>query len=122
MIEDSTTWYLGTVGNGTSYKLAKYADTTGNTVTSSTTIAKVGLLRLGELGAGQFERSVNNINYWLLTPYSSSNVRYVSYIGNAFSINSTNAIDVRPSLNLKSNVVITSGDGTKINPFQLSVQ
>ena len=29
---------------------------------------------------------------------------------------------VRPSLNIKSNVVITGGDGTKENPFTLSVQ
>ena len=122
MIEDSTTWYLGTVGSNASYRLAKYTDETGNILTASTTSAKAGLLRLGELGAGQFERSVNNINYWLLTPYSSSNVRYVSYIGNAFSINSTNAIDVRPSVNLKSNVVITSGDGTKENPFTIELQ
>ena len=27
MIEENTTWYLGTVGSGTSYKLAKYTDT-----------------------------------------------------------------------------------------------
>src|SRR5699024_9146835 len=49
MIEDNTTWYLGTVGDGTSYKLAKYTDITGTTLTSSTTTAKVGLLRFGEL-------------------------------------------------------------------------
>ena len=71
MIEDNTTWYLGTVGYGTSYKLAKYTDTTGTTLTSSTTTAKVGLLRLGELMAGQFDRSANNASYWLLTPYLS---------------------------------------------------
>src|SRR5699024_11197745 len=53
MIEDSTTWYLGTVGSGTSYKLAKYTNTTDNVLTPSTTTAKVGLLRLVELMAGQ---------------------------------------------------------------------
>ena len=55
MIEDSTTWYLGTVGSGVSYKLAKYTDTTGTILTSSTASSKVGLLRLGELMAGQFD-------------------------------------------------------------------
>ncbi len=54
MIEDNTTWYLGTVGFGTNYKLAKYQDATGNSLTTTTAIAKVGLLRLGELMAGQF--------------------------------------------------------------------
>ena len=71
MIEDNTTWYLGTVGYGASYKLAKYTDTTGNTLISSTTDAKVGLLRIGELMAGQFDRYENNTDYWTLTPYDS---------------------------------------------------
>ena len=56
MIEDSTTWYLGTVGSGASYKLAKYTDTVMSSLTSSTTEAKVGLLRFGELMSGQFDR------------------------------------------------------------------
>ncbi len=29
---------------------------------------------------------------------------------------------VRPSLNIKSNVVITGGDGTKENPFTIELQ
>ncbi len=60
MIEDSTTWYLGTVGSGASYKLAKYTDTVMSSLTSSTTEAKVGLLRFGELMSGQFDRYSNN--------------------------------------------------------------
>ena len=49
MIEDSTTWYLGTVGSSDSYKLAKYTDTNMSSTVSTTTNAKVGLLRFGEL-------------------------------------------------------------------------
>ena len=60
MIEESTTWYLGTVGEGASYKLAKYTDTNMSSTTSSTIDAKVGLLRFGELMAGQFDRNENN--------------------------------------------------------------
>ena len=126
MIEDNTTWYLGTVGDGTSYKLAKYTDETGNTLTSSTTTSKVGLLRLGELMSGQFEKYYANgsttgltTNYWTLTPYSTSYVRYVNGSGNAGTYNPTNADGVRPSINLKSNVQITSGTGTKSDPFVL---
>ena len=122
MIEDSTTWYLGTVGNGTSYKLAKYADTSMAGYTKSTD-AKIGLLRMGELMSGQFDRYGNNTNYWTLTPYSSSSVRYVPTGGNANRYSpSSNSLGARPSMNLKSNVVITGGDGTKNNPFTLSVQ
>ena len=121
MIEDSTIWYLGTVGLGASYKLAKYTDTTGTTLTSSTTTAKVGLLRMGELMAGQFDRYGNNTNYWTLTPYASSDVRYVSFLGYADHLSRSYAFGVRPSLNLKSNVIITGGDGTLQNPFTLAL-
>ena len=130
MIEDSTTWYLGTVGSGTNYRLGKYTDTAMSSLTSSTTNAKVGLLRTGELMAGQFERytvkgGVSSTgltkSYWTLTPYSASNVRYVSNDGSVGIDNSTIAHGIRPSLNLKSNVIITYGDGTKENPFTIKL-
>ncbi len=119
MIEDSTTWYLGTVRRGSSYKLAKY--TTDNTLTSMTTEAKVGLLRYGELMAGQFDRVDNNTYYWSLTPYSTSVVWGVWSNAEASSGNPSNTYGVRPSMNLKSNVVITDGDGTKNNPFTIEL-
>ena len=121
MIEDSTTWYLGTVGSGTSYKLAKYADTSMAGYTT-TTDARVGLLRFGELMSGQFDRSGNNTTYWFLTPYSSLYLQYVGPNGNAVNLSpSSRSRGARPSLNLKSNVVITSGNGTKNSPFQIEL-
>ena len=130
MIEPSTTWYLGTVGDGTSYKLAKYADINMSSTTSSTTEARVGLLRLGELMSGQFERyavkggtSSTGLTtiYWTLTPYSASRVRYVDDYGGANGSSPTDARGVRPSMNLKSSVMITGGSGTKSDPFVLAV-
>ena len=121
MIEDSTTWYLGTVGSGASYKLAKYIDANGTTITSNVAESKVGLLRFGELMAGQFDRDGNNTTYWTLTPYSASYVWYVYSSCFANTLNPSYAYGVRPSMNLKSNVVITSGDGTKNNPFTLEL-
>ena len=35
---------------------------------------------------------------------------------------STTSYGVKPAMNLKASVIITSGDGTKNNPFELSVQ
>ena len=119
MIEDNTTWYLGTV-SGTNYKLAKYQDTTSGSLTTATTTAKVGLLRLGELMAGQFDKYVNNTDYWTLTPYSTSNVRYVNYNGNGNGNSPANSSGSRPSMNLKSTVKIVSGTGTKSSPFTIS--
>ncbi len=126
MIEDNTTWYLGIVENGISYKLAKYKDETGNTLTSSTTTAKVGLLRYGELMTGKFTEynSIENIssNYWLLTASSMYAMWVVGESGSAsFSYSPSNVIGLQPSLNLKSNVIITSGTGTKSDPFILEL-
>ena len=122
MIEASTTWYLGTVGSGTSYKLAKYADTSMAGY-STTTDARVGLLRFGELMSGQFDRYGNNTAYWFLTPYSSYYVRFVNVIGDGShnSSPSDSSYGARPSMNLKSNVQITSGAGTKSDPFVLAL-
>ncbi len=130
MIEDSTTWYLGTVGSGVNYRLGKYTDTAMSSLTSSTTNAKVGLLRMGELMAGQFERYAVKggststgltTTYWTLTPYSSSSVRGFNVDGYASGYNSSRAYGVRPSINLKSNVQITSGTGTKSDPFVITL-
>ncbi len=120
MIEDNTTWYLGTVGN-TNYKLAKYQDATSSNLTTSTTTAKVGLLRLGELMAGQFDKYGNNTTYWTLTPYSTSYVRSVYSNGVVSNYSPTSSSGSRPAMNLKSNVIITGGDGTKNSPFQIKL-
>ena len=119
MIEDNTTWYLGTVGN-TNYKLAKYQDATSSNLTTATTTAKVGLLRLGELMAGQFDKNGNNTDYWTLTPYSASYVRNVGSSGDVSSRSPTSSSGSRPSMNLKSTVKIVSGTGTKSSPFTIS--
>ena len=121
MIEDSSTWYLGNVGNGENYKLSKYTDTSGNTLTSNITNAKVGLLRLGELMAGQFDIYTNTYGYLLLTPSTG----FVTLVGSASAVNRTysygwggdDGYGVKPAMNLKFNVVITGGTGTKENPF-----
>ena len=121
MIEDGTIWYLGTVEYGASYKLAKYTNTTDNILTSSVTTSKVGLLRLGELMSGQFGRYENNTEYWTLTPFSSSGVRNVINNGDGTYYTWDSVGGMRPSLNLKENVIITSGDGTKENPFVIAL-
>ena len=130
MIEDNTIWYLGTVGNGISYRLAKYTDINMSSLTSNITNAKVGLLRIGEMMTGQFERYAlkNSITstglttpYWVLTPFSTSVVYYTRGYGTATADSLTNNPSIKPSLNLKSNVIITSGDGTLQNPFTIEL-
>ncbi len=121
MIEDETKWYLGKVDYIDNYKLAKYHDIDMISMAPSTS-AKIGLLRLGELMSGQFNIYDNNIEYYLVTPYK--NEYHLWYIypeavgGHAVS---NTVIGVRPALNLKSNVIITGGDGTLQNPFTLAL-
>ena len=85
------------------------------------TDAKVGLLRFGELMSGQFNKTGNNNDYWLLTSPMVDRVWYTAIQGDS-TYNLTANHGIKPSLNLKSNVIITSGDGTRNNPFTLSVQ
>ena len=130
MIEDNTTLYLGMVGDGVSYKLSKYTDISSNTITTNTT-SKVGLLRYGELMAGQFDRYAVRggidrtgltTDYWLLTPHNSSYVRDIYAAGGSSGIMPSNELSsIKPVLNLKSNIVITSGNGTKENPFEIAL-
>ena len=130
MIEPSTTWYLGTVGSGASYRLAKYSSATGNDLTTNTTTAQVGLLRFGELMAGQFDRYAIKggssstgftTDYWTLTPYGTSLVRYVYRYGNAIYYSPSTTYGTRPAMNLKSSVMITGGSGTKSDPFTIEL-
>ena len=119
MIEDETTWYQGNYNNGYSYKLAKYIDTDMSSLVSETYDFKVGLLRYGEL---MVMDDNSNVNYWTLTRFNSySIIVYVSNFGgiNSGMTSSSNAF--RPSMNLKENVIITSGDGTKENPFNITL-
>ena len=121
MIEDNTTWYLGKVALGEGYYLAKYTDENRNELISNTTQAKVGLLRVGEL----MTTPIPNFVYWTITPRSNSGlymlINVMSPSGYLQHKNVITATYVRPSLNLKSNVIIISGDGTLQNPFEIEL-
>ena len=128
MIEENTIWYLGTVGSGASYKLAKYTDIDMINTTESTTNAKIGLLRLGELMSGQFNKfTINSVitgytsTYWLLTKYESGIVRVTNEDGNVHRFSYSTKSSIKPAFNLKANVIITGGDGTKNNPFTIAL-
>ena len=79
------------------------------------------MLRYGELLAGQFTRYNVKGAYWLLTLYDLSNIRCVNYNWMANQYVSTRLLGINPSMNLKSNVIITGGDGTKNNPFTIEL-
>lgn len=59
---------------------------------------------------------------WLITPGNSSYVWFVNYYGDGDDRNPSGTYAARPSIYLKSNVVITGGNGTKNNPFTITLK
>ena len=89
---------------------------------SNTTIVPVGLLRYGELMAGQFDRYENNANYFLLSPEGQLREKAVYARGEINSVDIRYPASIKPSFNLKSNVIITGGTGTKQDPFEIALE
>ncbi|MBR7042108.1 MAG: hypothetical protein IKI04_01260, partial [Bacilli bacterium] len=137
MLVDGT-YYLGRYPNNANYKSAICNDANLDSVTTAnctkytsndtdkTWTGKVGLPRIGEMFSSQLGSGYStSSNMWIITPYSTSNVRNVNYIGylNYYSP-SSDAYGVRPSVNLKSGIKITGGTGYvggDVNsPFEIS--
>ena len=121
IVEDST-WNI-TTSNNASTKLPE------TTLINNSTIGKntpVGLLNSYEYYMSYKNTSYDscylNIGYlwWLITPYSSSYVCDVSGSGNAGSNNPPNNLGARPSINLKSNIQLSGGSGTKEDPYTIA--
>ncbi len=121
MLEDNNTWYIGYVGSSVNYKYAKYSDISNYVLLNSASFAKIGILRYGELMTGQ-EQLSNNGPYWLSTNHSSISKKGVGTASNDTVTEIDSTLGVKPAMNLKSNVVITGGDGTKNNPFTVALQ
>ena len=127
MIVEST-YYIPTVSSGTSYK-ASICATASNTVTTkvcekttSTWTGLVGLPRYGEMFASQQGSGYSSSSsIWLMNPYSTSSVGVVVDYGNASRSSASALYGGRPSINLKSDIKITGGNGTKDNPFEISL-
>ena len=132
---DQGTYYLGEYGDAVSYKATICKDSDLNSVNTKnctrytendankTYTGYVGLLRVGEMFSSQSKGALSSYqNMWLITPYSSSLVRRVDYIGYLGTNGpSTSTLAARPSVNLKSNIIITGGDGTKNSPFEIAL-
>ena len=89
--------------------------------------APVGLLNSYEYYKSYQNTSSSNgylnigYSWWLLNPYSSSDVWYVYYIGYADSYyTSIYASGARPSINLQSGITINGGTGTSDDPYTIS--
>ena len=126
MIVEST-YYIREFSSGTSYKKAICA-TASNTVTTrdcekttSTWTGLVGLPRYGEMFASQQGSGYSSSSdMWLMNPNSTSHAWLVDNYGYGCNSSPTSTDGGRPSINLKSNIKITGGNGTKETPFEIS--
>ena len=126
---DKGTYYIKEMSSG-SYKnsLCNTNNTTETTkdcvkTTSIWNSGYVGLPRYGEMFASQQGNGYNSSStIWLITPYSPSIVWDVIHNGYADDNYPFNTKGARPSINLKSNIVITGGSGIKSDPFTIAVK
>ena len=129
---DKGTYYTEQVsGSRASYK--KSLCNTDNTIETTKDCVKttsvwkgyVGLPRYGEMFASQQGEGYNSSsNMWLISPHNVSygwNILNNGMGSYSNTIPSDNTAAARPSLYLKSTVKITGGDGTKSNPFTISL-
>ena len=122
MIEDNTTWYLAENNFNNNYKLFKYVDINMSALTPYQVKEKVGLLRPGELSPVDGS-SVTNFNFFSLSRLSESIIYFINgYNSTVSSQDISVKASIRPAFNLKSDVIITSGDGTLQNPFEIELK
>lgn len=132
MIQPGTEWFAGTITYGSNYKNGICSDIDNdlsmNACTNKLTpvITNIGLPRVGEMFTSQITRRIKvDVDFWTLTPASSTDVFIVSDGGFLPEDASPyNKRGVRPSMYLKSNVVIASdntGNGTYEKPYSLSL-
>ena len=76
----------------------------------------VGLLNLYET------KYKNNLRFCTLTPYNSTSVNYIDANFYQTSMGTNEILGIRPSINLKPEMKIVAGDGTKEKPFTLELQ
>ena len=141
MIE-TTSWKVGGMARSDTYTVKQYYTTELGSSSSSTTYnAKIGLMYVSDYGYAaspnywttelyNYEPSKSsnwlsiNVNEWTITPdssYSELVFRGAGITGIVDSYGVSSRLGVRPSFYLKSNVALTSGDGSSSNPFRITI-
>ena len=135
MIKD-VYWNVGTVSSTSTVITNAYTTEAG---TKSTVTGRIALMNASDYGyatsgityssirlASLKSYTQNNWLYgegskWTLTPYSTSNVVYVTYAGNVLGDFAIEGNAVRPVLYLDASVYVVSGEGTESNPYQIAM-
>ncbi len=149
-IEANTIWYLGGASTPQATPKQFYGYERGTTVYSGRPTSDVGTIGLmypsdygyaaspdywsypfysSSGGSYDYRAAINSnwlylgSNEWTITPLSADRtfVIRVDYNGYLYYNGAYYGFAVRPVFYLKSNVVITDGDGSSTNPFKLSI-
>ena len=62
---------------------------------------------------------INVLQFWLITPFSDTELWYVEHSGVITHQNCQFEYGVRPVVNLRNDVKVVEGDGTESNPYRL---
>ena len=120
------TWYQNEFTHGDSYKIS--LEETNSTRSIQAT---VGLIRIGEMLSGQSSSILTNgytaissynnaIDYWMMTPYTSSSRAWRvgnDGLANNGSVSLVNGL--RAVIVVNSDVTITGGNGTWSSPYEI---
>ena len=129
LVEVNTSWYLGSVESNASYKNSICASVDANISTlhcektNLMTSATIGLPRVGEMFSSQIAKEKKE-NFWTLTPSFSYYIRHINAGGGLNDNSAVSTYGARPSMYLKSNVVIArnnTGDGTYEHPYEIEL-
>ena len=144
MIDESIVWKIGGMMEssvyGSSVKTA-YINELGSASSSTTLNTKIGLMYVSDYGYAAdpsgwlndlYNDYSNMYNNWMhmgLSEWTITSV--INIIPYAFYVNNTGCIQeysvysdhfgIRPTFYLKSNVIITSGDGSKNSPYRVAL-
>ena len=135
MVED-VYFNVGT-GDSTYKTAANYY--TQEIATHTTSATKIGLMYAsdwgyaiegftGVLGSGGKPQNSSDKNWlfsngyeWTMSAHSSSKPLHADYLGYFSSNSASNGYSIRPVLYLKSNVYVTGGYGSKVDPYRIGI-
>ena len=115
------TYYIKTYVSGNYKNAVCNSVSNGTTIkncekTTNTWVGYVGLPRYAEMFTGS-----SSTFTWLLTQYNTIRVWCTGNDGRVYNGTPATGAAVRPSINIKSEIVIKSGDGTKQSPFEIGI-
>ena len=118
---DVSTYYMGQIGDNQSYKFGICSSDSESTKTCTKTSQQgdfnIGLSRYGEMFATPLNNGSSSGNIWLINRKNTSNIWMIWNDGSSAAGHVSYSYAARPTVHLKSTVIILSGSGTESDPY-----